>query len=358
MQLLHQIGRRIILILATAIAGCAAPGGGLISSLEDLSTESVKEGMVKIPQYRVASIPGWLPFADVGGLYFYKPSRKPASVIGLSPDAESFVLVSEIDGKCADVDLAAIRDRIVHLGTLGSDLVQERVGLLGQQAQKARTDAPALATADENYRKARTAFNEAYEDVVKSLKANGILIYRWAVDSQQNASAGADTLASASGQKKQALNGFALVCGIRTKTLFVGNRLLQGWKALDTRSRFSNRFEMTTHIMQARSIMYGAIADLDSYAQAHLQASAKQLAALPEELRSLAQIEIGLTLSKVSNLSNMGVMGNISRKIVPVAWDANDLRQRLAQDDWLTFFSVESDFTDLLELLEQAKPAR
>src|SRR5512134_1882881 len=126
-----------------ALFGCNTTGG-LITSLEDLSTESVKEGLIKIPQYRVASIPGWLPFPDVGGLYFYKPNRKPASAIGLSPGKESFKLVSEIDGKnCTRECLVTLRDQITTLGGLAQELVQAQVDLSTLQV-KARAK-PAAA---------------------------------------------------------------------------------------------------------------------------------------------------------------------------------------------------------------------
>ena len=349
------IHRLLALFLAAVLSGCASSTGGLISSLEDLSTDSVKEGFVKIPQYRVASIPGWLPFADVGGLYFYKPSRKPASVIGLSPDGTSFELVSEIPSECTETCLAAIRSLITRLGTLSSELVQERVSLLAAQVKKP-PDQASLDKAAESYGKAQKSFNSTYEAVVDALKHNGVLIYRWSIDARQSGHIGFDSLLGSSAQNQQTLNGFALVSGIRTKTLFIGTDLLAGWSRLDKESRFNNRFEMTTHVMQAKNIMYGAIADLSTFAQAKLEASYKQLANLPEELKTLAQIEIGISLSKVSNLSNMGVMGNINRKIVPIRWDANDLKTRLSEDQWLTFFSVESDFTDMLELLKQSRP--
>lgn len=349
------LGRIAAIAAAAWLVGCSTTGG-LITSLEDLSTESVKEGFIKIPQYRVASIPGWLPFSDVGGLYFYKPSRKPASVIGLSPDDKSFELVSEIAGDCERTCLAGIRSGITQLGTLAQALVQARIDLSLLQAERraAKADAPTQAdvgTADLSYRAAQTNFNTQYQRVVDALQDHGVLIYRWTTDSNQQASLGLDSLGSASVEQGQKLNGFALVSGVRTKTLFVGRDLLDAWPRLEKESRFSNRFEITTHVMQARNIMYGNVADVSQFAQAKLQASAQQLADFPQTLKSLTEVEIALTLSRVSNLSNMGVMGNMKRRILPVAWDAASLKQRLADDDWLTFYSVESDFTDLRELL-------
>lgn len=64
----------------------------------------------------------------VAVLYFYKPGRKPASAIGLSPD-RSFALVSEIPTDCPMQCLARIRTHITALCTLAQDLVQARVDL-------------------------------------------------------------------------------------------------------------------------------------------------------------------------------------------------------------------------------------
>lgn len=348
-------------LFAAALSGCASTGG-IITSLEDLSTESVKEGFIKIPQYRVASIPGWLPFADVGGLYFYKPTRKPASVIGLSP-GQSFKLVSEIPSTCDDKCLGAIRNHITTLGTLAQTLIQTRVDLsilLSRQAGPA-PEVTAQATIDKAngaYREAQTRFDSGYETVVKSIQDSGVLIYRWTTDSSRSGSVGLDSLLGASAQENQKQNGFALVSGIRTTTLFVGNELLAEWKHLDKESRFSNRFEMTTHTMQAKHIMYGNISDVGLYAQAKIDASYQQLANSADTLKALTKIEIGMALSRVSNLSNIGVMGNMKRTVTPIKWDQEALKKRFEDDNWLTFYSVESDFTDLLELLGNQKNAK
>jgi hypothetical protein len=349
------------IFFAAALSGCASTGG-IITSLEDLSTESVKVGFIKIPQYRVASIPGWLPFSDVGGLYFYKPSRKPASVIGLSP-GHSFELVSKIDSECNQKCLADIRDHITTLGTRAQTLVQTRVDLsvlLAKQPANASdaTNQAIVDKANEEYKKAQKDFNESYETVVKSIQSSGVLIYRWAIDSTQSGSLGLDSLLGASVKENQKYNGYALVSGIRTKTLFVGDDLLGAWEQLNKKSRFNNRFELTTHIMQAKYIMYGNISDVSMYAQAKIDASYQQLANSADTIKALTNIEISMALSKVANLSNIGVMGKMTRTAPLIKWDEDALRKRLSADDWLTFYSVESDFTDLIELLDHTKSAK
>ena len=363
-------GKQIIMaftgiLCAASLSGCAS-NAGIVSSLEDLSTESVREGVVEVPQYRVASIPGWLPFADVGSLHFYKPSRKPASIIGLSP-GKSFKLISEIRSDCKEDCLYAIRDDIAALGTLAQTLVRSRVDLselLARQSDAGGTgDSKAVEQAKEAYAKAQLDFDGAYEKVSKSISHNGLLIYRWTTDSSQSGSIGLDKLFDTTAKENSRHSGFALVSGVRTTTLFIGEDLKDAWGQLNKCSRFADRFGLTTYTMQAKHIVYGNLLDLSQYATAKIEASYDQLAHPAETLKALTTIEIGMALSRVSNLSNLGVMGNVVRRTAPVDWDDESLRNRLSEPNqlcepnrpcepgWLTFYSVESDFKDLLELL-------
>lgn len=337
-------------VVFASLAGCTTTGG-LITSLEDLTTESVAEGFFKIPQERVASIPGWLPFADVGGLYFYKAKRKPAAAIGLSP-GDSFELVSEIPGECDDDCLLKVRDNITELDVDAQTLVQARVDLSARQSN-AHVDAKAVEEAKTNYKKAQEKFNDSYKKVVLTIRKNGVLIYRWSTNSSQSEGLTAGSFLNTSSRQEQQRNGFALVNGVRTKTLFIGKDMLDGWKKLDTDTRFANRFLMTTYVMQTKNILYGSVSDLSTFAHAKVQASYQDLMN-SRELLKLTQIEIEMTLAKISNLSNIGMMGKMSRKTNAVKWDEGvDLQKRLAKDTWLTFYSVGSDYTDLVDLLKQ-----
>ncbi|OGB81824.1 MAG: hypothetical protein A2535_03740 [Burkholderiales bacterium RIFOXYD2_FULL_59_8] len=67
--------------------------------------------------------------------------------------------------------------------------------------------------------------------------------------------------------------------------------------------------------MQAKNIMYGNIADVSLYADAKIEASAQQLANLPDTFKALTKIEIAMALSSISNLSNIGVMGKMKREV-------------------------------------------
>ena len=161
-------------------------------------------------------------------------------------------------------------------------------------------------------------------------------------------------LFGASGNNEESYSGFALVSGLRVATLYLGKDLVDAWPALNTSTRYSNRFELTTHVMQARHIIYIAEYDLQRSINARLNASYDQLANLPETLKALDQIEIEATLSKISNLSNMGVMGKTRRSTRDVDWTRPAGIKNLANlDGWQTFFAVKSDLTDLIDLLTE-----
>ncbi|MCG8345201.1 MAG: hypothetical protein MI685_08610 [Chlorobiales bacterium] len=117
-----------MLSLVFVVAGCSSTSG-LITSLEDLTTESRKEGMFKLPQYRVISVPGILPFADAGSLQFYMPRRKPSTSIGLSDSYSSYVLESVIDGECNQNKFLTIRDNLMRLREKAENFVESKINL-------------------------------------------------------------------------------------------------------------------------------------------------------------------------------------------------------------------------------------
>lgn len=361
---MSPMAQRILLVLAGALAMSAAAGcaskTGLITSLEDLSTESRREGFVKVPQYRVVSVPGLLPFAEVGGLYFYKPKRQPASAIGLSPD-HSFILVAEIDSGCDNACMIPIKDALSKLRAQALDLIQNKIELSRRlntekpKAEELRLQAEAAdREALEAYKKSRDQFDKSYDNVVNRLIHNGVMIYRWSTSSKTSGAMGLGNLFGASGSNSEQYNGFALISGLRMATLFAGNDILSAWPRLDKKSRYHNRFELTTFVMQAKHIMYSAEADLESLLQANLKASYDQLANLPETVRSLDRIEINAVIAKLSNLSNMGILGVVRRSTVPIDWAQTGLEQRLRLNGWNTFYSVESDLIDLMDLVTAA----
>lgn len=353
----------VAVCLGLVVSGCVSTGG-LITSLEDLTTESSKEGWSKVPQYRVVSVPGILPFADVGSLQFYKPKRKPSSAIGLS-NGNSYIMQSVINSECDEGCLTTIRDNLLLLRAKAESVVEARINLTSvsalvppEGANNATIAAynQSVSTAKTAYSTAKTELDAKHQEVVKSINKNGILIYRWSSSTSNKGSLGLGDILGVSGSKNESYNGFALVSGLRTATMFVGKDLVSAWSNLNTDSNYSNRFELTTHVMQAKHIIYVTEYDLLGMIDAKLKASYDQLANLTETIKTLDKIEINAALSKVSNLSNMGVLGKSVRTTRDVDWSKPAGILNLSDlNGWQTFYSVESDLTDLMELLSEKK---
>lgn len=212
----------------------------------------------------------------------------------------------------------------------------------------------AVANAKSTYSTARSELDAKHQEVVKSINKNGILIYRWNSSTKRNGSLKLGEILGVSGSKNETYGGFALVSGLRTATLFAGKDLIEAWNELNAESNYSNRFELTTHVMQAKHIIYITEYDLMGMINAKLKASYAQLANLSETIKDLDRIEINAALSKVSNLSNMGVLGKSVRTTRDVDWTKPaGISNLSALDGWQTFYSVESDLTDLIEMLSE-----
>lgn len=354
----------VVLAWSIFILGGCASTGGLITSLEDLTTETSKEGFIKVPQYREISISGLLPFPEPGSLHFFKPRRKPSSSIGISHSDKSYVIQSVIDSECDLPCLIPIRDKLLLLRGSAERLVEERIKLTKLIATPPpASDATAIGTykteiakEQSNYTTKRNELDQNYKETLEAIKANGILIYRWNSNSKRSGSLGLGDILGVSGNKSESYSGFALASGLRTATLYVGKDIIEAWERLDTKSNFSNRFELTTHVMQAQHIIYITEYDLQGMVEAKLKASYAQLADLPETIKSLEQIEINAALSKVANLSNMGIIGKSKITTRDVDWTKPAGITKIQDlDGWQTFYAVESDLTDLIQMMSENK---
>lgn len=350
---------RAIALATTLIVGGCESSEGLITSLEDVSTEAKKEGWKKVPQYRVVSVPGLLPFADVGGLSFYKPKRKPASVVGLSANGHSYVSITEIKSDCDASCLTGIRDSLVELNTQVVNLVEAKLEVRRLTALETVESATQedVKAARSNYQALKSRFDSSAEAVSKKLTQEGVMVYRWTTSSKSDGSFKLGNLFGASRNKEEKYGGFALVSNLRMATLFVAPDLLCAWPALDKETRFENRFQLTTHVMQARHILYSAEAELTALMKIKLDGSYEEFRNISKTLREIDQVEIGAAIARAQSVSNMGMIGGASRTTVPVDWGmiANGDIEKV--DGWHTFYAVESYLGDLLVMIRPPSSA-
>lgn len=353
-----------LLLAFTVLVGCSTTGGQ-ITSFEDLTTESKKEGFWKIPQYRVISIPGLLPFASVGGVHFYKAKRKPSSAIGLTNSADSYVIETTINSTCDEECMVDVRDKILDVKNAASNLIEDKINLTLLRASQAingakdaekQTFQEMLLCATEKYRSARTDLDKKHRAAVKSIRNNGIIVFRWNTNTKKSGWFGLGGILGGAKEKDETQSGFGLISGLKVSTLYVGDDIKTAWKQINTKSRYSNRYEVTTYAMQVQRIMYMSEQDLSSSLSANLEASYSQLSNISDTIKTLDNIQIQAALSKVSNLSNIGVIGNSVRTTLDVDWDALNVKSKLdTHNGWHTFFAVKSDLTDILEMVTKIR---
>ncbi|MFO0795732.1 MAG: hypothetical protein U0586_16905 [Candidatus Brocadiaceae bacterium] len=344
----------IVFLLALTpvlITGCASTGG-LSTSLEDLNTEYQKKGFTKVPEYRVVSVSGLLPSDDVGRLFFYKPKRGPSSAIGLSNNEGSFILESIIeDSGATDKDLIETRNKLAVLLSKAADLIAKRINLK-LVSDRTPPDTTAIKVAQESYDNMTKEFNTLHQEIVEKVHVDGIIIARWSTNTEKSGSLNLGKYFGGSSSKNESYNGFALMRGLRTATLFVGKDLCAGWSNLDKSSSYGNRFVLTTYVMQTKQILYVSAYDFNSQLKANLDASYKQLADPLETLKKLDQIEIETVLSKISSLSNMGMVGGVKRREIPVDFNPKPNPNPNKTDDWQTFLSVETNLKDMIDMVK------
>lgn len=342
--------------------GCSSTGGQ-ITSFEDLTTESSKEGWSKVPQYRVISIPGLLPFSDIGGVHFYKARRKPSSAIGLSNTASSYIVERTINGSCDMSCLAKVRDKIMQVKVAGANLVEDKVNLTRMRSKQLSSDASDedkkryqknLKAVYDQYAKTRVDLDSKHKKAVESITNNGVLVFRWNTGTKKSGAFGLGSIFGGSASIDETQSGFGLVSGLKLSTLYIGNDIMNVWGRINTKYRYSNRFEITTYAMQAEHIMYMSEYDLSSALGTKLKASYSQLANAGDTLKQLDNIEIEAALSKVSNLSNIGVIGASKSNIIIIDWSRpGSIGMVNRNDGWQTIYAVKSDLEDLLDMISK-----
>lgn len=336
-------------MLGAIISGCTSTGGQ-IASFEDLTTESSKEGLFKVPQYRVISISGMLPFFDVGGVHFYKSKRKPSSAIGIN-NGSSYAIETTIDNTCDQVCLTLIKEKILLVKNKAASLIKAKINIARLMSIEPKTDAKAIKTATDEYKTISDELDLKHKEAVAAIKDNGVMVFRWNTNSKKSGSIGLGAIFGVSGSKDETQSGFGIISGLKTSTLYLGKDILNTWGNLNDDSKYSNRFEMTTYVMQAQYITYMSENDLSSSLRGNLKASYSQLSNLSDTIKNLDNIEINAALSKVSNLSNIGVIGESKRSKVLIDWDNPNLLSVPARlDGWQTIYAVKSDLKDLLDM--------
>jgi len=354
------------------LSGC---GPSLVASIEDITQEKQFENWLDVYQYHSVSVPGLLPYPRVGTIAFDKLFSNTSTAVGLSKN-DSFIVTAEVDflGDCND--LLKIRNKFVKVTESAKKLINAKLYLNSllyvndanmvkgiRKITDSNFTKSLITSALDDYNESRTKFYEDHNEAATALNQKGVFVYRWLTNSRVEGRIVGDNVAKARAGMQEQYSGFAIVGGLRTSMLYVGNDLENGvykttpwykfWKW------FVDDFKVTTYVMQAECILYITEYDFEGEIKALIEASYSKLKDIPETIQKLDKIEFETTASMVSNLSNMGFFGEPTYSTQLVDWEKqneNQFMEVLKQvKGWRPFFSVQTDLRDLKNLSKQIR---
>jgi len=354
------------------VASSCTSTDGLLTSLEEITSEIDRQGVTDVNQTRVMSLTGLLGPSSPGSIYRFKKNRAASTAIGLTPGKTHFIyntVPPPTEKAVAQTDLDNLRDKMLELRESAALAVAEQLELAAARTAAAAapsdTALAAVVTAKQtDVDTARTKFDAAVKDSMKRVKP-GMLVFRWATNSNASGSIGLGSIFTGAASSSRKASGFAIAYGIRVSTLFVGEdiskvKLNQNrqWHWFESTFPWiialvqDENVRITSHVLQAKHLIWFQDVSLGSRIAAHLEASSRQLGKLSETLSELDKIEIDIVLTSLRNLGNMGSMSGIQRKKSdPLIKDGMYMQPSLDNDqEWQTIYYVDTHLEDLRSL--------
>lgn len=357
-------GRFLLLIPLLAVIGCASTQP-LLTSLEDLTSETQSTGLSSANQNRILSMTGLLPHVQVGSSYFYDGDRAPSTAIGLA-DQTSFLIESKIPGPEDPETIDKVLEKITEVRSKGRVSLQSLVDSIEDRAILAEAEdqdpAPSnLETLRSNaessrdlYLTNRGAFDTALEEASRLLVDSGFVVIRWDTERQEGGEFSIGSLLGLSAAESKRSSGFAILSGLRLITLFVGSDIhdrkepvKRSWSLVgrDFPWIFTAEFpfigqwgsqdaRLTTHLLQTQKIQFFQDVDLQSELSVAIEATYAELSDLGEVLEEAESIEAEYISRGIASLSNLGSFAGIERRFYPSPLGGNGKRdvKKVEQD--------------------------
>jgi hypothetical protein len=348
-----------MLIASIGLSGCASSDSTLLTSLEDISTQSQRQGAFDINQNRIVSIAGLLGGPDVGTMQRFKHGRAASTAIGITEEPTSFYITSTIPASSSSTSI--LRDKLLEAREFAADAISKRLRVTDARKDKSKTTAAVEATQRE-YETARTAFETSLKQAMAEVKP-GMLVFRWSTNREESGGVSAGSLLDAGASSSRATSGFGILNGVRLSTLYVGKDLKDvttgqvpttewfTWQAPFLVSCYQDRnVRLVTHVLQSKEVSWIQDTTLASRVAANLDASYRQLQNLSGALSPSDKIEINYLLERLDSLSNMGTMAGVEYERKELGKWSIDKDHLSSVKGWLTVYEVDTDLDDLREL--------
>lgn len=352
------------LLALAGLTGCSS-SGSVLTSLGDLNSRHSNSQWRQQTQRTIVSVPGSSPMTDTGTLQFYLDQRQNAKAIGLS-QGDSYISETIIDSDCDAACLATIRNNILLVRARMAMLVEKKITfnqlrdtLATPQDEDHPLDPSQIADLNNQLIEAREDMlamqqqvDNTYQQVLDAMNKNGVMIYRWHAQGTDGERLGLGELNLTNNGSSDAYGGFALVSGVRIASMVAGQDVVKAWCNVTLNPRFLSQVGITTYVMQAKHIAYITEYDLKRMTEHGLLMSFEQMRARPDYLKELDKANADYSLSAVNNLANMGLLGKAKHEAHPINWQQKDITaSESTQDDWQTFFSVETNMGKLAQAI-------
>ncbi|MEM7305985.1 MAG: hypothetical protein AAF682_04910 [Planctomycetota bacterium] len=365
------------------LASCLGTNGSLVTTLDDLTSETQREGLTSINQNRIASVSGSLAHEAPGSVMRYKNDRAASTAFGLT-EGKTHILTKTVeppDGYLAKV--AEVKLAIQIAQDSAAKVVELRLEKLKAEAEVRRAleaDDGSVTQARQALGQVKTKLDQADADFSgklltarKKLDTPGIIVFRWATTDESSFSLRAVVGLDASSSEQS--SGFAIVAGWREATLVVGEDITDAFDSLNLDRHFDWGYHLvwgfvpwffsvredphvrlTTRVGQVKALAY--LQDVQSSASlyAKIEASLDDLQNLDDAVKQLEQIEIEMTLNRVASLSSEGFLQAPEWTTTEDGGADGAFKSmralRKTESGWHTVFAVDTDFADLVRMFD------
>ena len=404
--------------LAWLLAGCA--GSGLLTSIDDLTAHVDRKGLLTLEQQRILSLSGLIPSAPPGSIYRYQNKRSPFTAIGLSvhdeacldstcerPPAQhatkSFVVEREIPCSMSLTELVQLRDQLLDAKRFGARLIRLRLERLVSQQNLQLAEKAVVTTADrerlgplgermeslsQRIDVTQDEFEQALQVSQVGIASTGVMVVRAETKRSSSFSARLASLFTGAASKDEEQTGFAVLGGLRTMRLFVGQDLLHDIKNVSTDWYLIGRrfpyvlgvkwldlgipiplpypgqlgkkdFFLTTARLEAQYVLYAQDSLVEKSIRADVKLSRKALDQLGD-VGEAERLELELVLNSVESLGSSAVLGDVTETISTLDTYRGRIHSALAgttpepsESGWTTVYAVLSEVDDLETLLRK-----
>jgi len=384
---MHALSRSLrAAALTTALTLGACQSTSMVTSLDDLTAAVDQQGFLSLQQQRVLSLSGLVPSGNVGTMYRYRGKRSPFTAIGISGLAPtepgvgesacsggraSYMVQRQVDWHGELTELLELRGKLVDVRFKAAELIRTRLERSAAAGAK-DVDSARVNQLSTSVKSLQGTFETAWKEVVEAVKKPGLMIIRTDQTRSDSLAGKLGSILGFGADRDQEVGGFAILAGLRTTFLFVGDDLdseywpkplSEDWNLVGTRFPFVldvsppfvgqwnyEDIQVVTSKFEAQHVLYVRDQLTESELQANLKASIEQLKNPKTTLDDVDEVAIEAVLRSVESLGNVGVLGEATETVDVFGRRGAGTDSAASSLKWQTVYQVLTDYDDLRSL--------